>query len=192
MSWFASWQGWKGKIMIDKGVDEPGSSLRVLVSQALRSYPTRVLNTFLDDKNTVVRTAAARELQSRGEVESFEFAVSLLSDRRAYMREIGVFILGQLGTPDYPYKDASIDLIAERLSLDKSQMVRASAAAALGHLKASSKLDILIYAASDESANVRACAAFALTRMKRRPKAREALCALRNDENPEVRCWAND
>lgn len=178
--------------MIDKGVDERGSSLRVLVSQALRSYPTRILYSFLDDSSTVVRTAAARELQSRGEVESFEYAVSLLSDKRAYTREIGVFILGQLGTPNYPYKDASIDLIAERLNVDKSKMVRAAAAAALGHLEAFSKLDILIHAASDESANVRACAAYALTRMKRRPRAREVLRTLRNDENAEVRCWAND
>lgn len=108
------------------------------------------------------------------------------------MREIGVFILGQLGTPSYPYKDASTDPIAERLVEDKSKTVRASAAAALGHLGASDKLEILVSAATDESPNVRACAAFALTRTKRRPKAREALRALRRDDDAEVRCWTND
>lgn len=178
--------------MIDNGVDKQNSSLRMLVSQALRSYPTIHLHPFLEDKNVVVRTAAARELQMRGEASSFEYAISLLSDKRAYMREIGVFILGQLGTPGYPYKNDSTQLIAERLISDRSRAVRAAAAAALGHLEAFDELDILIRAASDESADVRACVAFALTRMRRRPKAREALRALRNDDSAEVRSWVED
>lgn len=128
----------------------------------------------------------------RGEHRSFEYAISLLSDKRPYMREIGVFILGQLGTPDFPYKSESTQLIAERLTSDKSYAVRVAAAAALGQLKAIDQLDVLIRATSDESADVRACVAFALTLMKRRPRAREALRALRNDKSAEVRSWVED
>lgn len=178
--------------MIDTGIDEQGASLRMLVAQALRAYPTIHLHTFLDDRSAIVRMAAARQLQIRGEAETFDHAMSLLSHRHAHMREIGVFLLGQLGTPSYPYKNASVRCIAERLSADRSSAVRAAAAAALGHLTATDELEGLVRAASDASAEVRACVAFALSRMKRRRRAREALRVLANDDSVQVRFWAGD
>jgi HEAT repeat protein len=178
--------------MITSGIDKEGESLRLLVAQALCAYPTASLLPFLEDKSVLVRSAAAREIQNRGDQKSFEHAVALLGDKRAFVREIGVFILGQHGTPTYPYKAQTIPLVAERLALDKSAAVRAAAAAALGHLSAYEALEFLITAATDNSIEVRACVAFALTRMKRRGKAREVLRILKNDQNEEVRFWAND
>lgn len=178
--------------MIDIGVDRDGESLRMLVAQALRTYPIDNLHLFLDDGNVLVRSAAARQVQIQGSEKSFKFAIGLLSDKRAFAREIGVFILGQHGTPNYPYKAESVPLITERLVSDKSSSVRAAAAAALGHLKAVDALDALIGAAKDKSAEVRSCVAFALTGMKRRARARETLQILKNDENAEVRFWAGD
>jgi HEAT repeat protein len=178
--------------MITTGVDKDGESLRLLVAQALRSYPTDSLYPFLMDLSVLVRSAAAREIQNRGEDESFQYAVNLLHDRRAVVREMGVFVLGQHGTPTYPYKKESIPLITERLVSDKSAAVRAAAAAALGHLGAHVALDALIGAATDKSTEVRACVAFALTRMKRHARAREALRAFKSDENAEVRSWADE
>lgn len=178
--------------MITSGIDKDGESLRLLVAQALRSYPTESIHPFLEDKNVLVRSAAAREVQIRGEFVSFQYAIGLLQDKRAYVREIGVFILGQHGTPTYPYKAESIALIAERLTSDKSSAVRAAAAAGLGHLRAYEALEILIEAASDASADVRACVAFALNGMKRRTRAREVLRTLKKDVNGEVRFWADE
>lgn len=92
----------------------------------------------------------------------------------------------------YPYKAESIAIIAERLTSDKSSAVRAAAAAGLGHLKAYEALEILIEAASDASADVRACVAFALNGMNRRTRAREVLRTLKKDVNGEVRFWADE
>ncbi|MFL6710083.1 MAG: HEAT repeat domain-containing protein [Massilia sp.] len=178
--------------MIDIGVDQDGESLRMLLAQSLRAYPIDSLHLFLDDKNAIVRTTAARQVQIQGSEKSFNFAIGLLGDKRAFVREIGVFILGQHGTPNYPYKAESVPLITERLVSDKSSAVRAAAAAALGHLKAVDALDALIGAAWDKSAEVRSCVAFALTGMKRRARAREILQMLKNDESAEVRFWAGD
>lgn len=178
--------------MITTGIDKDGESLRLLVGQALRSYSTNNLHPFLEDLSVLVRSAAAREIQNRGEAESFEYAKSLLMDKRGFVREIAVFLMGQHGTPTYPFKTEAIPLISQRLDLDKSAAVRAAAAAALGHLKAYGALDILIDAAKDKSADVRSCVAFALTRMKRRARARTALDALKKDESSEVRFWAED
>jgi len=178
--------------MIVSGIDKDGESLRLLVAQALRSYPTDSLHPFLEDMNVFVRCAAAREVQNRGDAKSLKYAIKLLQDKRAFAREIGVFILGQHGTPVYPYKAESTPLIIDRLVSDRSSAVRAAAAAALGHLRAVDAIDVLINAASDKSTDVRACVAFALTGMKRRARAREALQVLKNDESAEVRFWAED
>lgn len=178
--------------MIANGIDKDGESLRLLVAQALREYPTQSLHPFLEDKNVLVRSAAAREVQIRGELISFEAAVSLAGDKRSHVREIAVFLLGQLGTPNFPFRERSIPIISDRLAFDKSAAVRAAAAAALGHLNAHESLDALAKAASDSSAEVRACTAFALSNMKRRRKARELLLMLKSDTNDDVRFWAND
>lgn len=178
--------------MITSGIDKDGESLRLLVAQALRAYPTYSLHPFLEDKNVLVRSAAAREIQLRGESISFDAAIGLIGDKRAYLREIAVFILGQLGTPKYPFRESSIPIISDRLALDKSAAVRAAAAAALGHLNAHESLDALAVAAADSSAQVRACTAFALNKMRRRRKARELLLILKGDENDDVRFWASD
>jgi HEAT repeat protein len=178
-------------MVITTGIDKDGASLRLLVAQALRSYPTEHLHPFLKDRSAVVRSAAAREMQVRGEAGSLRYAIELLRDKRAVTREIAVFVLGQHGTPAYPYKAESIPLILDRLVSDKASAVRAAAAAALGHLKAVDALDILIEAASDTSVDVRSCVAFALAGMKRYARARDALHTLRNDKSAEVRFWAD-
>jgi HEAT repeat protein len=178
--------------MIASGTDKDGESLRLLVAQALRAYPTQSLHPFWEDKSVLVRSAAAREVQIRGEPISFDAANALIGDKRAYIREVAVFILGQLGTPNLPFREESIPIISDRLALDKSAAVRAAAAAALGHLNAHESLDALAVAASDASAEVRACTAFALNNMKRRRKAREMLLILKSDESDDVRFWAND
>lgn len=176
--------------MIDVGIDSKGSSLRLLIAQALGEHPTFALLPYLEDRSFVVRTAAAREIQVRGGEESFEYLMRLLGDKRAYVREIAVFALGQYGTPTYPFKSKSIESIVGRLVHDTSSSVRAAAAAALGHLKAYEALEAITAAVGDNSIDVRACVGFALAQMKRSKKARDALRILKDDESEEVRYWS--
>ena len=178
--------------MIDAGVDKSGSALRTLIYGALKEYPTPALHPLLGDANHIVRTAVARELQTRGERESFHVAKHLLSKKKAHLREIGCFLLGQLGAPGCPYREESLPLLKAALSGDSSADVRSAAAAALGHLAASTEADTLLLAADDPNAKVRASIAFALTRLKQTRRIRGALLNLRSDDDERVRLMAGE
>lgn len=176
--------------MIDVGISS-SSSLRLLVFQALKSYETKPLFQFLSDRSSIVRTAAARELQMRGGSDTFQKGAELLNSTSATSREIGAFLLGQLGTPNMPFRDESVPLLELRLSEDPSPAVREAAAAALGHLHALQSVDVLISAACDETAQVRAAVAFSLSRLQDSPRAISCLKQLQHDLDPMVREWAS-
>lgn len=175
--------------MIDLSTDKPGHSLRTLVWQAIREYRTGALFPFLLDKDTVVRTIAARELQVRGTKPVFEHALHLATRRSRTAREIGAFILGQLGTPKRPFRRESLPMLC-KLADDKDAEVRSAAISSLGHLKAEGALQILVRAASDPEACVRFSAASALGGLRKSAVARRALRKLARDSNKNVKDWA--
>lgn len=167
------------------------SAIDTLIWQALDLYSVEVLPQFLTDRNTRVRLAAARAIQIKGGAPEFQLACSMLDSSAQRDREIGAFILGQLGTPKLPYKEKSVPLLERILTTDRSASVRAAAAAALGHLRARESIDVLVRAAGDRSRDVRSCVASALIRFPRSGKARMCLNRLSQDEDPIVRYWAN-
>lgn len=121
---------------IELSTDPDGESLRMLVWQALRLYPTASLFQFLHDPNSIVSTTAARELQTRPETDDvFKYAVPLLRSASKDEREIGTFLLGQIGTPHRPLKAQSVPLL-EKMCADTEPDVRSAALASLGHLGA--------------------------------------------------------
>ena len=65
--------------MIDD-LDGSSSTLRLLVWQALKSYPTEALLKLLGDDDFIVRTAVARELQVRGGSEVHAWAMNHASN----------------------------------------------------------------------------------------------------------------
>jgi HEAT repeat protein len=146
-------------VTIDIGIDREGHSLRVLIYQALEGYPTKSLLPFLRDRSAIVRTAAARHLQIRADSEVFEHAMQLVDSSTRQDREIAAFILGQLGTPDRPFKAASIAPL-EKLCADAAHEVRVAALAALGHLGASAAAQSIRRARRDSHPDVRAMAAY--------------------------------
>jgi HEAT repeat protein len=139
---------------IDIGIDRKGHSLRMLVSQALEHYPTASLLSFLHDRNTIVRTAAACKLQIRGEPEVFAYAIELASSRLKTDREIAAFLMGQIGTPTYPFKEASVTRLV-KLCTDTSHEVRIAALAGLGHLRAVDAIEVVRAARRDVHPDVR-------------------------------------
>jgi len=178
--------------MIDIGVDRPGHSLRLLIFQALRLYGTSALLPLLLDKDSIVSTAVARELQGRGGDVVYDEAVRLLASSHARVRETAAFLLGQLGYPDFPYAAQSVPLLIEVLRNDRSVPVRATAAASLGHLRKKSALPALIVASKDRAADVRASVAASLSRFPRSVEAKKCLWRLARDKNWEVRFWASE
>lgn len=174
--------------MIDNA-DLSRSTIRLLVFQALKAYPTGALHALIDDEDCLVRSAVARELQMRGEASTFEFIVDLKSDARDFVREICAFTLGQLGTPGYPFRTESIPILIG-LASDESEEVRAAAISGLGHISANEAVETLINAASDASPTVRASAAGALGSVDATPEVMRAVRALLHDEHSDVREWA--
>lgn len=175
--------------MIDIGIDRPGCSTRLLIQQALALYRPEAILPFLEDGDIVVRTAAARELQLRGGELALTAAKHLRESKQAKNREIAAFLLGQLGAPKRPFKKESIPILSELL-FDRSSSVREAAAAALGHLKSSAAIAVLVEASNDPSANVRSAVAFALSKFPNNDIAKKCLKLLSNDSAEEVRRWA--
>ncbi|WP_020396839.1 HEAT repeat domain-containing protein [Thiolinea disciformis] len=171
--------------MIDN-YDPSNDTLNLLVWQALKQWDTEVLFTLLKEKNALIRTAAARELQIRGGESVFKETINLISSNSEVLREMAAFILGQLGTPLYPYKYESLPILLS-LVTDSNADVRAATAAALGHLGYETLLDdvesALMTLCSDESSDVRACAAFALGKSSGRQEIKDLLTAMLSQES---------
>lgn len=174
--------------MIDSG-DLSRSTVRLLVFQALKDYSLGALHALIDDEDCLVRSAVARELQMRGKEETFEFVASLATDARGFVREICAFTLGQLGTPNYPYRIKVIPILVS-LASDESAEVRAAAISGLGHIAANEVVETLVNAASDASPMVRASAAGALGSVAATPEVMMTVRTLLHDEDLDVREWA--
>jgi hypothetical protein len=174
--------------MIDDEV--PNSTVKLLVFEALRSYPSDALPPMLEDEDTIVRTAVARELQVRGERRAFDHVLLRCDDVRDFVREIAAFTLGQFGTPTYPFRMESIPRLADLAVHDPSFEVRATAVASLGHLHAEESMQVLLDSANDPEADVRGMAAVSLGRLGPLPEVVETLDTLLSDPSSEVREWA--
>lgn len=166
------------------------STLGVLVYQALKQYSSSALLPLLSDPSNTVRSAAARETQMRGEIDTLHYCVQLLKGASAREREIAAFVLGQLGTPKLPYKSASIPLLEQCLMTDRSITVIATAIAALGHLRSTASIQLIISFARHNSSTVRESVAASLGHFLNNDAATKTLRRLSRDSNPSVRDWA--
>lgn len=174
--------------MIDNP-DYANSSIRLIVFRALKSYSTIDLLELLSDNDVIVRSAAARELQVRGEGSSLEYILSLCKDDRWFVREIAAFTLGQLGTPNLPFRSEALPKLMV-LARDASAAVRSAAIAALGSMRSNESWDILIKSSKDEDSEVRSMAALALGRLKPTATILSRLHDLTLDPVEEVREYA--
>jgi HEAT repeat protein len=172
----------------DKDISD--STLRFILWRALQSYSTQELLDLLLDEDPIVRTAAAKQLHLRSEPSIFNKAYELSLHQRDEVREISAFVLGQLGTPNQPYKERSIPILIALLNNDSSHEVRAAAAAALGHLNANQATADLLKAARDPNDDVRTCVAFALGSLNPTKEIEEILNQLIADKNNDVKEWA--
>lgn len=173
--------------MIDS-LDISDSTLRLLAWQALEGASTTLLVGYARDSDSIVRTLAAKRLQLIGTSDVFNAAIDFCSDSNADVREVGCFILGQLGTPLLPFAKDSVDVLVRALG-DSSEDVREASLAAMGHLGHESFRSHLIAAASSSSPKLRSAVAFALGRY-RGPDVVRLLTQLASDSEDEVRDWA--
>jgi hypothetical protein len=107
----------------------------MLIWRSLKSATIKGLIGLLNDPELMVRTIAARELQLRGGVGVWKLCRSLIGSRKKSDRVVGLFILGQLGTPKLPYQAESFALIHSVLQRDASGPVVEQALYSIGHLR---------------------------------------------------------
>lgn len=169
-------------------LDLSDSPLRQVLWTALDSFGNEELFAFCRDHDPILRTAAAKKLHMRPGADVFEESVRFCGDSDPAVREIGCFILAQLGTPLKPYSMDSNRYLQD-LASDKAVEVRAAAIAGLGHLSVPSSLPTILMATSDISADVRQSAAFALGSFEG-IEVLPTLERLMLDEDLEVREWA--
>ena len=173
-------------------IDNPDfekSTLSLLVFQALKQYSTPSLLPMLTDEDLIVRSSVARELQLRGGIEVFSEAKRLSISIRHENREIAAFLLGQLGTPDMPFREQSIPIL-KKLMIDDYHEVQSAAISALGHLSANDAYGEICAQVSHLNSDVRESVAFALGRLQINNKVVESLRILSEDANAGVREWA--
>lgn len=110
------------------------SDLYLLAWQRVKQLTNDELICFIQSKNAVVRDLVIREFHTRPSREVFEIAASLVREKKTVMRVAGYLILGQLGTPDRPYRDDSMPLLMHGLDSEKTVSVLCAIAYAVGHL----------------------------------------------------------
>lgn len=165
------------------------SSLEGLVWQAIQIYPVDKLEQFIVDPDERVRLAAARRLQVHGGRFGYELAVKLIKSDDVDLKIIGIFILGQLGSPDFPFLKTSQPILMALLG-EKSRRVQREAMISLGHLGVDSAVSRIVNFASSKDKKTRMAAAAALSRFENNEIAKSALLRLSHDESEEVRYWA--
>jgi hypothetical protein len=110
------------------------SDLYILAWQRVKSLTNAELLCFVRSKNALVRDLVIREFHVRPSREVFETALSLLREKKAVARAAGYLILGQLGSPDRPFRDDSMLPILCGIESERSLSVRGAIAYAIGHL----------------------------------------------------------
>lgn len=176
--------------------DSTNSSLRYILWKALHEYSTDELLKLLEDNDVIVRTSAAKQLHLRSEENIFHSVSHLCSNTQDdYKREIGAFVLGQLGTPIFPYKNKSVGILM-RLLDDSSSDVRSAAVSAIGHLGAEEYfndqniLEKIIKLSNDNNDDVRVCCAYSLASFIKSERVVNTLKRLLKDPSNDVREWA--
>ena len=161
------------------------------LDRRLRQLSTSSLLEQLNGPQRNARFSAARELHLRGGGDVFLQGAQLCGSADAIDRELGAYLLGQLGTPKRPYKGES-ELILLKLALrDEESAVRAAAVTAMAHLDSTELFATCASCAEDGSPEVRASVAFGLGRLRDpRSQIDALLLKLTHDTESIVRDWA--
>lgn len=161
---------------IKSQLDESLSSAE-LISLALRET---------DDE---IRWSYVQTLHVRGGQELFEAAVKLCQSANPVDATLGADILGQLGTPDFPFHETSVPVLLKVFDVHKEENTLQAAAMALGRTGNSRAVKKLIELKNHESAEIRFAVVHGLLTLKDKESV-EALIELSADEDEDVRNWA--
>ncbi|MEN8147242.1 MAG: HEAT repeat domain-containing protein [Campylobacterota bacterium] len=155
------------------------------------------LYTYLHDSDYRIRTIAAKIIQAKYPTkDSYEKALGLIKSNQANEREIGAYVLGQLGTPIMPFALETYPLLEELLE-DEDIEVLVTSISSIGHLATYQKPENsntiaskLIKLANHKNADVRSSVAMALASLQTTDEIRDTIKVLEADQDIEVIEWA--
>lgn len=137
---------------------------------------------------------AVRTLHRMGSREVFEYASEWCGSPNPLKRARGADVLAQLGkTADHPtnnFPDESFSVVSALVRREKNPLPLLSAIHALGHIGNPLAVPLVIEHQLHPDPNVRFAVAFALGKFADVPIAIEALMALTQDVDEDVRDWA--
>ena len=172
--------------MLDTAEDSMKLS-RHFVCKGMQDLSTTTLINILSDDDPIVRSCAGLVLHLRGgDTETFRAIASLTTDSRTIVREVATFVLGQFGTPNYPFRQESIPLLID-LCDDPEDEVRGEAIAALAHLNAIEAKSKIMTLAIDRSPDIRSGVAHYMAILEPSRNVIDLLNKLSKDVDAEVR-----
>ena len=170
----------------------------VLALRGMNCSDIEEIYTSLSNQDYRIRTYAAQVIQTKYPTKkSFDKAIKLLSSKKYYEREIGSYVLGQLGTPNMPFAKESMPFLYKLLD-DKSISVKSSAISSIGHLwslsdveKDEQIVDKIINFTNDRHISIQISSIMALSSLIGNKKAMRAIKKiLNNSKIQEVKEWA--
>lgn len=170
------------------------SDLYILAWQRVKQLTNSELLCFVCSKDALVRDLVIQEFHVRPSREVFEIASALVHDKRARAREAGYLILGQLGSPDRPFRDESMPLIMQGLELERLVSAQCAIAFAIGHLVPPKALhgkiidDLLRYLDGNRK-SLQVAVAFAVAGLSISDQLNRLLEKLLSDGNEDVKEW---
>jgi len=154
------------------------------------------LYVYLLDTDYRVRTLSAQAIQMKyATKEVFEKISLMLSSDNSNEREIGAYILGQLGTPKMPFVKESLPLLYKLFDDSNEEVVEVSISS-VGHLWSytntsdNENIDKVIRFTKHKNPEIRISAVMTLASAKYSEKVINTINKLLNDEDEEVREWA--
>lgn len=172
------------------------SDLYILAWQRVKQLTNSELLCFVRSKDALVRDLVIQEFHIRPSREVFEIAATLIRDKKARAREAGYLILGQLGSPDRPFRDNSVPLIMQGLKSEKSVSVQCAIAYAIGHLVPPEAqhemiIDGLSHYVDSNRKSLQIAVSFAVAGLSMSGQLNRLLEKLLSGENQDVREWVD-
>lgn len=189
MSWIKV--EWREQVLMTINAE---SDLYILAWQRVRQLTNTELLCFVRSKNALVRDLVIREFHVRPSREVLEISLSLTLEGRAVARSAGYLILGQLGSPNRPFREESMPAIMRGIESEKSTLVRCAIAYAIGHLVPPKTfheqiINTLLYYLDSKSKQLRVAVAFAVAGLSQSDQLDQLVKRLLADSDQDVREW---
>lgn len=150
---------------------------------------SEIISLALREMDDDIRWSYVQTLHVRGGQELFEVALKLCKSQNPLDATLGADILGQLGTPDFPFHEASVPVLLEIFNDHEEENPLQAAAMALGRTGDSRAVKKLLELKNHESAEIRLAVVHGLLTLEDEESVK-ALIELSTDEDEDVRNWA--